>query len=276
MMELLRTHDAGIAHHLAHVLRGQGIVVQEHRDGNDIVLVLEDAAQYDEARRQAEAFLRDPDARQWQESAWQGGKPIAGLPRQPLFSGGWFASLGKVTRTVLIACVVVYLSQWVVGEQLYRMLLFPDQLSGLATQPWRLFTPMLLHFSILHILFNMLWWCDLGRVIERFQSSWQLLGITLLVGAIANIAQFLDSGPAFGGLSGVVYGLLGYLWLYGKVNPGAGYQIRREIVVLMLVWLVVCYVGLGGIVANAAHLAGLVSGAVLGILAGLWRRYLVR
>lgn len=273
MIEFLRLTDAGVARQLAHVLRHQGIGVQERRDAGQFVLQLEDAGQYDEARRLAEAFLRDPGDRQWHDDAWRDGTPVDGLPGQPLFTGGWFASMGMVTRAVLIVCVLVYLSRYVVGDRLYLALLFPDHLSGLARQPWRLFTPMLLHFSILHIIFNMLWWCDLGRVVERFQSGPRLLVITLLVGAVSNIAQFLDTGPAFGGLSGVVYGLLGYLWLYGKVNPAAGYRIRREIVVLMLVWLVVCYVGLGGIVANSAHLAGLVSGALLGVIIGLWRRW---
>lgn len=275
MIEFLRLNDATTAHQLAHILRRRGIGVNENRDGDQFVLELEDAGHHDQARAIAESFLRDPGAREWQEDAWRDNTPARGLPRQPLFSGGWFASLGPVTRAILIICVLVYLSQWVVGDKLYMALLFPAQLSDLAQQPWRLLTPMLLHFSVLHILFNMLWWCDLGRVIERFQSSLQLLVLTLLVAAVSNLAQFLDTGRYFGGLSGVVYGLLGYLWLYGKVNPAAGYQLRREVVILMVGWLVLCYVGLSGIVANAAHLAGLISGAVLGILVGLWRRYRV-
>ena len=275
MTEFLRLNDAAIAHQLADILRRREIGVRESRDGDQFVLQLEDETQYEAARRIAEAFLRDPGAREWQDDAWRDSLPADGLPPQQLFSGGWFASLGPVTRAILVICVVVYLSQWVVGDKLYMALLFPAQLSDLAQQPWRLLTPMLLHFSVLHILFNMLWWCDLGRVIERFQSSLQLLLITLVVAAISNVAQFLDTGRYFGGLSGVVYGLLGYLWLYGKVNPAAGYQLRKEVVILMVGWLVVCYVGLSGIVANAAHLSGLISGAVLGILVGLWRRYRV-
>ena len=154
------------------------------------------------------------------------------------------------------------------GDGVYRALLFPASLEGLASQPWRLFTPMLLHFSLLHILFNLLWWSDLGRLIERHQSGLQLILITLVTAAVSNVAQFLDTGPRFGGLSGVVYGLLGYLWIYGKLNPDSGYALRREIVIFMLAWLVICFVGLSGIVANTAHLAGLVSGCVLGAVWG--------
>ncbi|ASK34718.1 rhomboid family intramembrane serine protease [Alcanivorax sp. N3-2A] len=266
MIELVRINDAALAARLADTLRQQGIDTREQVAGGETVLSVE-PARHAEARQRVEAFFR-----QAQSDAWQRSEPARDLPRQPLLSGGWFTSMGWVTRSVLIACVLIYLSLFVFGDGLYRALMFPDQMATLSRQPWRLFTPMLLHFSALHIIFNLLWWSDLGRIIERFQSGLQLAWITLVVAAVSNVAQFVDTGANFGGLSGVVYGLLGYLWLYGKTNPSAGYQIRKEIVVLMLVWLVVCYVGLAGIVANTAHLAGLVSGVVLGTVVGLWRR----
>ncbi|MBA3981770.1 MAG: rhomboid family intramembrane serine protease, partial [Alcanivorax sp.] len=158
------------------------------------------------------------------------------------------------------------------GPTVYRYLMFPDSLAMLAQAPWRAVTPMLLHFGLLHLAFNLLWWMELGRIIERFQSGPQLVGVTLVTAVVSAVAQFLASGPAFGGLSGVVYGLLGYLWIYGKVNPRAGYGLRREIVLFMLAWLVICYVGLAGIVANEAHLFGLLSGCALGAATGWYRR----
>lgn len=266
MIELVRLNNATLADQLATLLAHQGIDCRQERQG-DQHLLLVDAASQDQARQLAQAFFRRS-----QDDAWRRSEPAANLPRQPLLSGGWFASMGWVTRGVLIACVLIYLSLFVLGDGLYRALMFPNQLDTLASQPWRLFTPMLLHFSALHIIFNLLWWSDLGRTIERFQSGVQLAWLTLVVAAISNLAQFLDTGANFGGLSGVVYGLLGYLWLYGRTNPAAGYQLRKEIVVLMLVWLVICYVGLTGFVANTAHLAGLLSGGLIGAVVGLWRR----
>jgi GlpG protein len=256
MLELVRVNNEKLARQLAHVLGREGIRTREEAGDGEFVLFLEDPARHDEARRISEAFLRDPGARRWQDNAWQASEPVTGLPRQQ----------------VLVVTALIYASPYVIGPDIYYALMFPQSLDGLAAQPWRLFSPMLLHFSVLHIIFNLLWWSDLGRLIERFQSSFQLVWITLLVAAVSNLAQFMDTGPRFGGLSGVVYGLLGYLWLYGKTNPAAGYQLRREIVILMLVWLVICYVGLADIVANAAHLSGLITGAALGAGIGLYRR----
>ncbi len=266
-MELIRTPQPELADLIQHTLTRNGFTVERSEQGDQQVLSIPDQQQYPHARQLVEELIGDLKRQQGQVAV----EPLTGRP-QPLLSGGWLASMGWVTKAGLVLCGLIYLTPFLFGETVYRALMFPPTLDGLAAQPWRLFTPMLLHFSLMHILFNLLWWADLGRLIERFQSSGQLLMVTLITAGVSNFAQFLDSGHLFGGLSGVVYGLLGYLWIYGKINPGAGYALRREIVIFMLAWMVICFVGLSGIVANTAHLSGLVSGCVLGGIFGLIRR----
>lgn len=140
---------------------------------------------------------------------------------------------------------------------------------------WRLLTPIFLHFSLLHIAFNMLWLWDLGGRIERVQGTWRLLGLILLIGAGSNIAQavFAEAG-IFGGMSGVIYGLLGYSWAWGGLRRDPALHVPTPVVVVMVAWLLLCIVGftelmgLGGI-ANAAHVGGLVLGLILGVGAAL-------
>lgn len=133
-------------------------------------------------------------------------------------------------------------------------------------QIWRVFTPAFIHFSILHIVFNMMWLWDLGRLIEeREGKTWYIILLALLA-ALSNIGQFYSTGPNFGGMSGVVYGLLGYLWIRGKCDPSYGMQLRKEIVVMMLIWFVVCLTGLVGNIGNMSHGVGLVVGMLLGWL----------
>ena len=133
-------------------------------------------------------------------------------------------------------------------------------------QVWRLFTPMFIHFGLLHILFNMLWLKDLGSMIERRQSSWMLIGVVLATSVAGNLAQYAWSGPSFGGMSGVVYGLLGYVWLRGRYDPRSGLSLDRRIVVWMGVWFLICLTPVMPNVANAAHGAGLAVGAVWGFI----------
>ena len=151
---------------------------------------------------------------------------------RPMSSYGF----GPVTFILIFISVVVYYIQWVMnhGDDKSVMQLFIANFSiegnmiewkrGLYEvrhgEIWRLFTPMFLHFSIMHIVFNMLWLRDLGSMIEARQNSFVLLILVLPIAAGSNCAQFFFSGPVFGGMSGVVYGLMGYIWIRGKLDPG--------------------------------------------------------
>ena len=134
---------------------------------------------------------------------------------------------------------------------------------------WRLVTPMFIHFSIIHILFNMLWLKDLGSLIESRQSSWLLAVMVLAIAAVSDLAQYFYSGPIFGGMSGVVYGLFGYVWIRGKLDPGSGLVMDRRNATMMLIWLAFCFTGLVGPIANGAHVAGLLVGVAWGGLSSL-------
>jgi len=136
---------------------------------------------------------------------------------------------------------------------------------------WRLLTPMFLHFSIFHIVFNMLWTWELGRMIEWQQGAWLLAILVSAISVISNLAQYLVSGPLFGGMSGVIYGLFGYAWIQSLTNPRFRVRINPVIIKLMLGWFLLCWSGLlekffGLAVANTAHSAGLASGLGIALL----------
>ena len=114
----------------------------------------------------------------------------------------------------------------------------PEILHG---QLWRLVTPIFIHFGVLHIFFNMLWLRDLGSMIEGRQSSWLLAVLVLVIAACSNLAQFCFGGPMFGGMSGVVYGLLGYIWMRGKFDPGSGLYLHPSTVTMMIIWFFACF-----------------------------------
>ena len=276
MLELARFPDPRMGRVFLALLQQQRIDAVLHIEDDQGVIFLREPEHFDKARALLREFLANPSHPRFQAAAWATGEPAApsegGEDQVPFFSRVWLAGIGPVTRTLAVAMVVVFLTVPFVEMRLYEALMFPESLDGLLRQPWRLFTPMLLHFGLLHIAFNMIWWIELGRTIERFHSSRQLLFLTLATGALSALAQFFATDHRFGGMSGVVFGLLGYLWIYGQVHPRSGLILRREIVVLMLGWLVFCYVFLDDFVANEAHLGGLVSGALFGALTGLHHR----
>ena len=237
------------------------------------------------------------DVRQLYERYPEGNEQIelpaaaqASLPRQPSLAQQ--ARACKVTAGVLLLCVVVaaitglgdnlstlswftFLDFRVQGEYLY----FTSLAQGLSDgQWWRLISPMLLHFGFLHLAMNGMWYWELGKRIELRQGPWLLLLLTLLFSLISNLAQHLVGGPSlFGGLSGVLYGLLGYVWLYQWLAPNPHYRLPKGVLVMMLIWLVVCLTGvvgqLGfGQIANAAHVGGLLIGCLTGLLGGALAR----
>ncbi|MES2206333.1 MAG: rhomboid family intramembrane serine protease [Pseudomonadota bacterium] len=141
-------------------------------------------------------------------------------------------------------------------------------------EPWRLVTPMLIHYGFFHIFFNMLWLRDAGSLIESKRGSWFLLILVFLLAAISNYLQFhLTGHHNFGGMSGVVYGLFGYIWMQGKHNPHFGFEVDKNTVIMMLVWFFVCLTGWLGNVANWAHGGGLVAGMVFARIEVEWMRW---
>lgn len=197
---------------------------------------------------------------------------------QTLHAGG----LGLVPLVLIIISAVVFLLQQSPGTAagVHRWLYmvnvqsdgeFVRWMPGLteirAGEIWRLFTPMFLHFGIAHILFNLFWLRELGRMIELRQGSWFLTLLVLTIAATSNFGQYLRGGPMFGGMSGVVFGLFGYVWMRAKFTPWSGYVIHPTTVMMQLLWLGVCFTGLVGPIANTCHTVGLAVGVAWGWIA---------
>lgn len=216
--------------------------------------------------------------------------PVAQSVRRPNFAEQ--VRHGKATATVLLLSLVVaaltllgdnlstlrwltFLDFRVVGEYIHFVPLADSLAAG---QWWRLVTPMLIHFGFLHLAMNGMWYWELGRRIESRQGSVNLIGLTLLFSLVSNYAQFIFSGPTlFGGLSGVLYGLLGHCWIFQVLSPNIAYRLPRGVLAMMLIWLLLCLSGLVsmigfGEIANAAHVGGLLVGCLTGLLGGLYNR----
>ncbi len=135
----------------------------------------------------------------------------------------------------------------------------------LSGELYRLFTPAFIHFSIYHLVFNLLWVWILGGAIERIQGKRLLLLIFAVSAALSNIGEFYVSGPLFGGMSGVVYAFFGYVWMQSIFNPRMfGRVMPPAVVPIMLIWFAVCWTGLIGNIANVAHTTGLIIGLIWG------------
>jgi GlpG protein len=202
--------------------------------------------------------------------------------RQQVFTRQRTYGPGRLTVTLILACVLVsFLSGFGSQTGPIEGLFISESLSKLggwlpevrAGQVWRLFTPILIHFGIAHLLFNMLWLFQLGSMIEGLQGSLRLAALIAVIAVGSNLAQYIVVNAGFGGMSGVVYGLFGYIWIKSRFDPLSGYFIDAQSVILMTVWFVLCFTGLVGPIANLAHAGGLAIGAGWGGLSVLSGRH---
>lgn len=197
--------------------------------------------------------------------------------RQRLFPkfGGY--GVGVVSYALIFICVLVFVQTKLgTDEQAVQPFLIADRhlnttlQETVMNQPWRLFTPIFLHFGIVHIVFNMMWLFQLGCMIEGRRGSLRFLVLVAFLASVSNVAQFLVSGrPTFGGMSGVVYGLAGYVWLRGRMDRESGLFLDNQSILMLLVWQAICFTGLVGPIANTAHIAGLLAGLSWGWAASL-------
>jgi GlpG protein len=137
---------------------------------------------------------------------------------------------------------------------------------------WRLITPTFLHFSMTHLVFNCLWIYILGQRIEKLDGLSVFLFIFILTGILSNAGQFFWTQQyLFGGLSGAVYGLLGYCFIIELDGRHGRYGLPEALYLFMFIWLLVGFTGVlsffgFGNVANTAHLVGMIAGFIIGLI----------
>ncbi len=302
-MRLLTTvTDQAEAKTLGDALYSDGVVttLKETRDGAFAVWV-HDEEQMDQAR----AFLNgfDPNTRRFAEMAREARtqrRQEAKADEQLRARTEKIRSqieakrnmrIGTVTAGLIAICVVMFLltgmGQKSEVVRLFTFTPFTPVRGGIVFghvsaiwhgQPWRLFTPMFLHFGFMHILFNMWWLKDLGTAIERVFSARYLLIFVLVTAAVSHVLEYAVSGPTrFGGMSGVVYGLFAFIWIRGRLDSSFPYRMPQQLVTFMLIWLGLGFTGWVGPIANWVHTGGLLVGVVWGVVSsGYVRRKLRR
>lgn len=253
MKKLLTRSSADSIQPLYDALRGAGIPVSVTEEKGQFHLWLIQPAFEAHARALLEAYEQNPSAfehTQHSNAVWS-----------PLWR-----SLAKQAGifTFLITLAVLGTALWQLLDPqhaLSRFIIAHPSSAGLNTsEPWRLITPAFLHFSATHLIFNLFWWWYLAGRVELYLGSKVLIPLFIFTAISSNLAQYIYSGPLFGGLSGVVYGLFGFAMVMSAKRGGPLY-LPPALLVFMIGWLVLGYTDVLWVdMANEAHLIGLLSG----------------
>lgn len=226
-------------------------------------------------RDELAAFQADPQAKRFEPKAPPPApsRPAPSRERRVPVRG---SDRIQVTVLVTALCMAFTLGSDY-GRQREIVNQFQFSLPGQGLSPllhgevWRLISPIFLHFSLLHLGFNVYMFWMMGGVIERVRGSWRLFLLVLSIGLFSNCVQYVVAGGNFGGLSGVVYGLFGYLWMRSVFLPEDGFYVPQSLVMQMIVWAILGLTGAVGNIANGAHFGGLIAGMLIGAAPRLWR-----
>lgn len=247
MRELHKFTDQRHANLLANVLQSRSIPAEvAHEDDSWVVWVLSDDHR-NKAREVLAEFQQNPDApefktatrtlKQQQLDAQAEERKTRKLQVriQDRWSGVWWKCYPATMVLIGISVLVVLTCNN--DQSTFRNALFmqpptladaPSLMAILQSgQIWRFITPIFLHFSVLHILFNMMWLRNLGRSIEFARGTRRFVLLILVLAIVSNVGQYWwvmtfyksDVPGEFGGMSGVVFGLIGYLWMKGRTQP---------------------------------------------------------
>ena len=182
-----------------------------------------------------------------------------------------------VTVALLAANILVFLAMIASGASWWHTsTTIPLQWGanfGPATQDgqwWRLGSAMFVHFGIIHLAFNMWALWDVGRLVEQLFGRWRYLALYLGSGVVGNLVSLAIQGnrAVSGGASGAIFSLYGallvFLWRERRQVHPSEFRWFFSAASIFIVFALVMGLLIPGI-DNAAHLGGLVCGALLGV-----------
>ena len=180
----------------------------------------------------------------------------------------------KVSPVLALINVVVFLVLCVINLSFTHfsnqsLLLLGANFHPLVDQGqwWRLLSSVFLHLSVAHLLFNCISLLFLGRLLEPILGHVKFLIAYIATGLAAGFASYwLNDNVISAGASGAIFGLFGIfivLLLSNLFEPRVRNYWLKSVGGILALNLVL---GLVLPIDNAAHIGGLISGVVAGLV----------
>lgn len=227
--------------------------------------------EYDLRKAKIELFryAQSPYAKRYAKASWeQAHKPENVKEFRSFFFNFINWNPFSFTSIVEIICVLFFILQLLIEREMILLFSLTNFID--LSRPWelyRLISPCFLHFGFLHIAFNLVMWEFLARSIERYFGTVKLFSLFLGVGLLSNILQlsFTPQNVVFGGLSGVVYGLIAYAGTLTTLKKESNFLgIPKGLLTVSFM-----FIGFGFFfdgIANLCHLGGFALGLLLGYI----------
>lgn len=220
-------------------------------------------------------YGNNPFAKAYNQAAWSRGRSVK---KEKTMGGGFLSfsmgtyqwTLFSLTSLIEVICLAFYLVMLVpdINDLMIRALGWLGM--GQVTEGFELYrviTPIFLHFGIFHIAFNLVMFEAFGRPIERHFGAFKLGYIVISIAIVSNILQmiFTPYGAVFGGMSGVVYGLIGYMGILSfRQDLPEDLRLPQGLLLVSIIFIGIGFFFSG--IANLCHVGGMALGIALGFL----------
>ncbi len=182
---------------------------------------------------------------------------------------------GVITPILVLINVLVYIA-YVYTKDSYGFSYLEEKLTDnlqyvlVEKQYYRIVTSIFFHFSLTHLLSNMVVLIALGARVENLIGKVGYICAYLFCGIIASVCSIVSCymGNFYdyaGGASGAICGLMGILIVFAFFGKGKISDISlKDLIFLSVITILNGYVSEG--IDNAAHVGGLIAGLFVGVL----------
>jgi len=178
-----------------------------------------------------------------------------------------YTTFYPTVSTLIAINIVVYLLRFIpgIGTMVFDLGL-QINFAIANGEVWRIFTSMFLHGNFLHILFNVFWLYLFGPELEKIVGKARFITIYLLAGIIGNIATYFVNPLNYASLgsSGAIFGVFGTFGALVYYTRHTMPMLRKTILPIIIISVIMTFIQPQ--VNATAHIAGLVTGFVLGLI----------
>ena len=177
-----------------------------------------------------------------------------------------------VTIFLLAANVLVFLLGILFGEFIYNKGAMVTARVLMDGEFYRIFTAMFIHAGIEHLVNNMLMLIAVGAIVEQYTGHGFYVILYLLSGLFGNLLSMAyeisnNLNWVSVGASGAIMGATGFMVIWLIINRRILFKNKNLVVRLALLGIFLVYACFFQEGANTvAHLGGLLTGMVLGII----------
>ncbi|MBS5115095.1 MAG: rhomboid family intramembrane serine protease [Erysipelotrichaceae bacterium] len=177
----------------------------------------------------------------------------------------------KITYSLILICLIVYLYSFIkYGETMsaweaYELGAFNPLFVEWSREYWRFITSNFIHFGIIHLACNCYSLQGIGCFLEQtFKSKHYLIIImssaicTNLLGYIAFLINGYGANTMSGGISGVIFGLLGAIVVIAYQYKGIYERIYRSLLPNIILMFLISFLASG--ISLSGHIGGFIGG----------------